>query len=151
MEALPALTDEQRTAVIERIKADPKSGNVAALRAAGVQGTRGQLRALIDDDLAEQIREARGWSLTVVEESAWAVATNTEHPAWDRANARILKAYHPAFRDVSRHELTGKDGGPVELLAGRFDPDQLTLEELHQVRSLLEKATPRELERGDSG
>jgi hypothetical protein len=149
VDALPALTDEQRNAVVEAIRADTKLGNVIALRQAGVEGTKGQLRALIDDELAEQIREARGWSLVQVEQSAWSVATDPEHPSWDRANARILKAYHPAFRDISRHELTGKDGGAIQLIAGRFDPDLWTLEELEQAKTLLEKATPKEITDGN--
>jgi hypothetical protein len=38
-----------------------------------------------------------------------------DHPAWDRANARILKAYHPAFRDNAQLEVTGPNGGPVQI------------------------------------
>lgn len=151
MEPLPALTAEQREEVCELVRADRLIGNVAAMRKAGLRGSRGQLRALIDDDFAEQLLEARGWQITKVEDAAWTVAIDTQHPAWDRANARVLKAHHPAYRDIARHELTGRDGGPIELLAGRFDPDQLTLEELEQVRGLLEKAQPRELESGGDG
>lgn len=148
--ATPALTDEQRRAFLDHVAANKTVGNVAALRAVGVQGTRGKLRQLVGEDLAADAREARGWSLTKVEQTAWDVATDPEHPAWDRANARILKAYHPAFRDAGRVELTGKDGGPIALLAGRYDLEQLTVEELEGLRALLQKARP-ELEAGDVG
>lgn len=95
-----ALTDEQRAAFLALIRDDKTLGNIHALRQAGVPGTRGQLRALIDDDLEAQSREARGWRIRKVEDTTWKVATDTEHPSWDRANARLLKAYGgPQFRD----------------------------------------------------
>lgn len=110
-----AITDEQRNKALELVKANPKLGNAPALRQAGVEGTRGELRRLIDPDLAEQLREARGWSIVDVEQTTWDVAKNPEHPAWDRANARVLKAYHPAFRDRVDVEHTGPDGGPMQV------------------------------------
>lgn len=122
------LTDEERGKFLAAVKADPKIGNVAALRAAGIQGTKGELRRLLDDDLAEAAREARGWSLVAVEQTTWDVAQNPEHPAWDRANARVLKAYHPAYRDQAQLEVTGRNGGPV-LIEGR----QTTLVEVAAV------------------
>jgi hypothetical protein len=152
MDALPALTQEQRDTALNLIRQartdDTALGNVAALRQAGVEGTKGQIRNLIDDDLAEELREARGWSLVRVEDTTFKVAMDPDHPNWDRANSRVLRAYHPAYRDISRHELTGKDGGPVQLIAGRFDPDQLTLEELETLKELAAKATPKEITDG---
>lgn len=100
-----ALTDAQRGKFLDVLRADKYIGNVAALRAAGVQGTKRDLRDLIDDELLEQAREARGWSLLKVENCTWEVATNPEHPSWDRANARVLKAYHPAYRDQARVDV----------------------------------------------
>lgn len=111
-----ALSDEKRGKFLDAVKADPKIGNVAALRAAGVDGTKRDLRAMLTDDLVEDAREARGWSLIDVEQTTWDVAKNPDHPAWDRANARVLKAYHPSFQDTARLEVTGADGGPVEIV-----------------------------------
>jgi hypothetical protein len=151
MEALPALTDKQRQDALELIRADTNLGSVAALRQAGVKGSKGQIHRLIDDDLAEEMREARGWSITAAKQALYDVAVDTDHPSWQRANALFLRSYGgPEFRDVSRHELTGRDGGPISLLAGRFDPDQLTIEELETLRALAAKATPKEITDGDS-
>lgn len=110
------ITDDQRRKFIDHLAAEKTCGIVAALRVAGVQGSRGQLRRAYDQDptLQEQAREARGWNINRVEGVTWEVAVNPDHPSWDRANARLLKAYGgPQFRDQSRLELTGKDGGPV--------------------------------------
>lgn len=111
------LTDEQRTKFLEHLQADKTAGIIATLRAAGVTGSRGQLRRLYDSDvqLQEQAREARGWNINRVEGVTWEVAVDPNHPSWDRANARLLKAYGgQQFRDQSRVELTGADGGPVQ-------------------------------------
>lgn len=111
------VTDRQRAEFLALIKADTAIGSVDALRQTGVAGTRGQLRAWLktDPELERAAREARGWNLNRVEAAAWTVAVDTDHPAWDRANARILKAYHPAFRDSAQLEVTGAGGGPVQI------------------------------------
>ena len=93
-----AVTDAQREKLLEIVKDNPTVGTVTAGRQAGIAGTKGEIRQMLEP-FADEIREARGWSLEKVEQTAWTVAQDTEHPAWDRANARILKAYHPAFRD----------------------------------------------------
>lgn len=114
----PELTDEQRTRFVAIVKKDRKIGNAAALRQAGVEGSRRDLRALLeqDDDLHEEARAARGWNIVDVEASAWKVAADPEHPAWDRANARILKAYNARFRDQATvdHEHSGRVEVTVE-------------------------------------
>jgi hypothetical protein len=138
MEALPALTDKQRQDALELIRADTNLGSVAALRQAGVKGSKGQIHRLIDDELAEEMREARGWSVTAAKQALYDVAVDTEHPSWQRANALFLRSYGgPEFRDVSRHELTGRDGGPLELLA-RSDLSKLNDEQLERVIQALE-------------
>lgn len=153
MDALPALTDEQRATAVQAVKEASEAkqvlGDVAALRQAGVRGSRGQIRKLVDDDLKADFRAARGWSVTAAIQALYTVATDISHPSFERANARLLKAFGgPEFRDVSRHELTGRDGGPMQLIAGRFDPDQLTIEELETLKALAEKAKPKELGNG---
>jgi hypothetical protein len=111
------VTDTQREKFIALVENDKTIGNVDALRKVGVKGSRGNINRWLDkdQDLLHQSRLARGWNLNRVEATAWEVATNPEHPAWDRANARVLKAYHPLFRDQQRLEVTGEDGGPVVL------------------------------------
>lgn len=103
------LTDEQRAAFLAAIQADKTIGNTAALRQAGVEGTKGQLRSFIDDDLAEQAREARGWNIRAVENVDWEVALDKDHPSGDRARSRLLKAYGgQQFRDQATVEHTGQ-------------------------------------------
>jgi hypothetical protein len=109
------LTDDERGKFLDVIRADTTIGNVMALRKAGIDGNKRDLKQLLDDELLEQAREARGWSLTAVEQTTWDVAKDKTHPAWDRANARILKAYHPAFQDTARLELTGRNGEPMQI------------------------------------
>ena len=87
------MTEEQRAAFLAAIEANKEIGHVVALRAAGLEGTKGELKALLTDDLLEDAREARGQNIRRVEAAAWEVAQDTTHPNWDRANARILKAY----------------------------------------------------------
>jgi hypothetical protein len=167
VEPLPALTDEQRQQALDVIRSAKETGetvgNVAALRQVGVHGTRGQLRALIDDDFAHELRTARGYgNETIRAEIARRAIEGVEEDVWhngevvgkrivysDRLLSKMADAFVPEFRDVKRVELTGKDGGAIQLLAGRFDPDQLTLEELEQVRGLLDKATPKEITDGN--
>lgn len=149
METLPELTVEQRTQIVTAVKDNPEIGNVTAIRAAGIEGTRGQLRALIDDDLGAELREARGYGDNAIRSEIKRRAfAGPDDPASGRLLLAAAKAYLPEYRDSSRVELTGRNGGPVELVAGRFDPDQLTTEELTELRSLLEKSR-RELPAGE--
>lgn len=103
-----ALTDVQRRKFLKALADNPALGIRPALRAAGVTGTGRQLRDLYDtdDELQDQARDARGWNLTTVEGVAWEVAKDKDHPSWDRANSRILKAYHPQFRDRTEMDVT---------------------------------------------
>lgn len=150
------LTDEQREAFLAQLRDDNTIGLVRALRNAGVEGTRGQLRQLIssDEQLQDDTRLARGWNLNRVEGVAWEVALDKEHPSWDRANARVLKAYHPAYRDQSRVEHTGLDGGPLEVsnpdVAAALDRFTSTVTRL-AARAAESSGAVRELEPGRAG
>lgn len=109
------LSAEQHARFLALLTEDKALGNVTALKLAGVEGTRGELKALMTDDLLAEAREARGWRIRGVEATTWTVATNPEHPSWDRANARLLKAYGgPQFRDHTQLELSGPDGAPIQ-------------------------------------
>lgn len=111
------VTAKQREKFLSLLRADKSCGIARALHNAGVAGTTGQLRAYFDadTDLQEDARLARGWNINRVEGVAWEVALDKNHQSWDRANARVLKAYHPAYRDSARIEHTGKDGTPMEV------------------------------------
>lgn len=112
------ITDKQRQKFLKILADDHHQGVILALRAAGVEGSKGQLRRLYETDvsLADEAMNARGWNVNRVEGVAWEVAIDKTHPAWNYANTRLLKAYGgPQFRDQTALELTGKDGGPMEV------------------------------------
>lgn len=111
------LSAAQRKKFLQLITANKGMGTRHALREAGFKGTlRAFDRLLADDeDLRADYEHARGRDLDQVEATAWDVAKDTEHPSWFRANQMVLRAWHPAYRDQSRVELTGADGGPVEM------------------------------------
>lgn len=154
MDALPALTDKQRRRVVEVIaearERGETLGNVAALREIGLLGKRSQLRALIDDDLHADIREARGWRVDLIKKAMFDVAVDPQHKHFIQAAKALLSAYGGTeFRDVARHELTGARGGPLQLVAGNLDLNLLSEEKLEALTEILDAATPKELERGE--
>lgn len=112
-------TDECRQHFLKLLAEDHTRGNVHTLIEAmhehGQTIGRGEARKLLDEDLVQEAREARGWNLNRVEGVRWEVALNPDHNQWDKASYSILRAYHPAFKDASKLELTGADGGPVTI------------------------------------
>jgi len=150
---LVEITAEQRAAFLQTIRdsGDEMIGNVAALRAVGVKGTRGQLHDLIDrEGLKEEITEARNRNVEKVKQAVFQVACDPSHKDFQRCAAMWLKAHGGSeWSDRMSHEITGKNGGPIALLAGRYDLEQLTVDELEGLRGLLEKARP-ELTVGDA-
>lgn len=131
------LTDEQRAGFLAAIQADKTIGNVAALRTIGVKGSKRDLKALLDDELEEQARLARGWNIRKVEDTYWGVATNPEHPHYERAAGRLLKAYGgQQFRD----HVAIEHGGHVEVESPDVSAaiDRFTT----TIRRLTERAQP---------
>jgi hypothetical protein len=151
VDALPALTGPQRKKILTTAARNKKLGYVAVMRKAGIEGSRGQLHGLLDDHLKADIREARGQNVAAVEDVIYTVALDPTHPHWPKAVGLVTRAHGgPEYRDeIRRLEHTGRGGGPIELVAGQFDPDQLTTDELGELRGLLDKAR-RELPPGGS-
>lgn len=89
---LDELTPKQLADMLAVIVAEPNIGTVHAARKAGVAGSRRQIRSLLAS-YSEEIREARGWNIVQVENTIWDVAKNPEHPSWERAAGRLVKAY----------------------------------------------------------
>lgn len=139
---LPPLTVKQREKILAVTRRNKALGVAAIMRKAGLTGTRGQLKALVDDDFAGELREARGWNISAVEDVLWKVAANPEHPQWARAIQLLMRARgDQEFRDdLRRLEHTGAGGGPIQLLAGPFNPERLTTEQLEELKRLLEQA-----------
>lgn len=129
VEQPPIVTAEQRAALVDLLAAEPGIGTVAALRRVGVEGTKGQLRALVkqDDNLAEELHEARGKKLR--EELMSRAVDGYEDPIigkdGDIVGYRTVKSdrllefacrmYLPEAKALRGVEVTGRDGGPVEV------------------------------------
>lgn len=111
------LTDDVRARFLELLAASPEAGNVVTLAQAfkdcGQHVYKSEVKPLLDDDLEQQAREARGWVTNRIEGVRWEVALDKTHTQWERANLSLLKAYHPAFADRSKLELSGPEGGPI--------------------------------------
>lgn len=111
----PALTPEQRTKFLELIHQDPSLGTANALRTAGVQGSRGQLKQLVrgDDELAQEAREARGYGDQAIRaEMARRAIVGVDEPVFhqgqvvgyvrkysDRLLGMMAKAHLAEYRD----------------------------------------------------
>lgn len=103
------ITPAQREKALALIGKTRTLGNVAALRTAGVVGSGAHIRTLVvQSGFYDDAAVARGWDLVAVENSTWLVAQDPEHSHWDRANARVLKAYHPLYREQAQLEVSGR-------------------------------------------
>lgn len=126
------LTPARRRRLLELVRGNRQLGNVAALRQVGLRGTRGELRKLLDGDvdLAEELREARGYGNTQIRNELFRRAIEgVDEPVFhqgeivghvrrysDRLLAKMADAYLPEFRDArQRLELTGPGGQPVQV------------------------------------
>lgn len=116
------ITPEQRTKILDLIRGDRNKGTVAVLREAGVIGSRGELRDLVDEEFAEEMREARGLgknnirremvrrAIEGVEEDVYSPSgkkVGTRVVYSDRLLAKLADAYLPEFRKTG----TGGEGG----------------------------------------
>lgn len=113
------LTAGQRDAFLAVLRANPKAGNKAALRKAGVRATKADIDRLFaeDDDLETEVLEARGRNLQAVEQTIWTIATDPEHTSALRAGQMLLARYDPSWRQPDRLavEHSGPDGQPLEV------------------------------------
>jgi hypothetical protein len=138
------LTEKQRAGWLEKLRADPKIGNKAALAEIGVRASRKQIAVLLaDPEFRETYEEARGRHPDQLEAEALRRAVDgVDEPVFhdgevvghvrkysDRLLMAILKARHPAYRE--RVEHTGADGAPLEVTV-RHDHGEL-LDGLEQI------------------
>ncbi len=151
----PVTIDErQRKKLLRLVAKEQTIGTVVALRKAGVQGTKGQLRQLVenDDELRRDLDEARGRGPeTIRAEIKRRAIDGVEEPVYtpsgklagtrriysDRLLALMARANLPEYRDVQRHEHTGPDGRPIEV-------QQTHVIDLHIARLVDELAGRRE-------
>jgi hypothetical protein len=56
----------------------------------------------------------------------------------------LAKARMPEFRDTSRHEVTGKDGGPIQTEGLLIDTRNLSAEQLELLKSVAQTMKERE-------
>lgn len=140
------ISDEQRAQITELVHGDKNLGTVAALRKVGLIGSRGELKNLVDEDLAEQMRDARGMgrnrirqemfrrAIDGVEEDVFSpsgklVGTRTVYS--DRLLAKLADGYLPEF---SKAPGSGEGGGNLSILI-----DQRGVS-LADVRAVLESS-----------
>lgn len=132
------ITRGQRDKTLRLIRKNgSRIGDIRALRRAGVLGTRGQLRQLLntDDELREEIARARGRDPEVIrDEIRRRAIEGVEEPVFgslgngmgsgeigtkrvysDRLLEMMAKAHLPEYQDSVRHEVTGPAGGPLEV------------------------------------
>jgi hypothetical protein len=115
------LTAKQRTAFLAAVHNG--DGTREAFRKAGV--TRGPLMLTkqladnilnADPDLRHDYEIARGRDIDKVESVAYRIALDDEHPKQLDAARFVLENNHDGYRRHARIEVTGADGGPVELV-----------------------------------
>lgn len=120
------LTDRQAEKLLTLIRANPQLGTVAALKQLGIKASRQHARQLTVE-LGEAYEEARGRGHERIRQEIQRRAIDgVDEPVYqggeqvgvirrysDRLLLALAKAQLPEYRD--RVELTGADGGPVQL------------------------------------
>ncbi len=82
-----------------------------------------------DAEFATAFRDAEQMSADLLESIAYERATRKDFPS-DTLCIFLLKGLRPErYRENSRIELTGANGGPVQLQAGRLSDEELLLAE----------------------
>jgi len=135
---LKPLDDTTREAIVRRIQKYGRDiGDIHAMRDAGVPGTRGTLRRILeaDDELQAMIAVARGRDPEVIrDEIRRRAIEGAVEPVFgslgagmgsgeigakrvysDRLLEMMAKAHLPEYRDTRHLEVTGANGGPVEV------------------------------------
>lgn len=140
------ITDQQRADLLTAIRGNRNVGTAAAMRSVGLIGSKGELKLLIDEDLAEQMRDARGMGrnrirqemfrraiegveVDVFSPSGKLVGTRIEYS--DRLLAKLADGYLPEFRKTLS---PGEGGGNLSIT---IDQRGVSLAE---VRAVLEAA-----------
>lgn len=127
-----SLTTHELEKLLTVVAKEPELGNVKAMRAAGIREhyTNGALKALLDQDVIEQLREVRG---EPAKKALHMVAASPWHKHWPTAIRAVLPAYGGAeFQENHRVELVGEGGGPVVIegraVVGLADVNRLAAE-----------------------
>lgn len=111
------MTNKQRADILKALGKQPMMGNKRAFAEAGVRMTKNQIAATLEDDpeFADDLAIARGVDPDVLEYPLVLVAKDPEHKHWPTAIRLVMQARHPSYGDKTRLELTGADGGPMEV------------------------------------
>lgn len=114
------IPDEVRARFIELLHTKPAPGNTMALVQAfhdcGDHVYKSEVKHLLDEDLKADAREARGWDPDAVTDTLYAIGKDKDHPQVVRAATLLLQAHGgPEWRTKNSLEVSGPDGGPVEV------------------------------------
>lgn len=113
---------EQRKRFLELVRDDAEMGDIRAAREVGVPGKRAQVRAAIeaDPDLKADLRQARreglgkqGLGIKSLYKVLSEIVSDPEHK--DRLKAAMYALNLNGVVERQRVEMTGEDGGPVEV------------------------------------
>lgn len=128
------VTETEWAAFLALIRANPTIGNKAAFAAANVHLTRDQISSLLaEPDRRDEYNEARGRSQERIRAAiAQRAIDGIEEPIVsvkgeivgykriysDRLLALMAKAHLPEYRETKHLEITGGEGGPVQVQQG---------------------------------
>lgn len=85
----------------------------AACKVAGISRESAYKRKRVNKEFSDRWDAALLEAVEVLEAAAWSRATTTS----DTLLIFLLKAHKPEkYRETTRNEITGKDGGPVEII-----------------------------------
>lgn len=118
------ITDKQRAAILAACQEDRTLGHARAARAAGVEGTTGQIRYALaqDADFQEGLREQNiaylqtiGLGVDKLLEKLAYVVSDDGNSSQLRAIERGLTFHGIYFHDKQQVEVTGRDGAAIEI------------------------------------
>lgn len=111
------MTQAQRAKILKALADKPMMGNKLAFAQAGVRMTKAQIAATLeaDPEFADDLAIARGVDPDILEFPLVLVAKDPDHKHWPTAIRLVMQARHPSYGDKTKVELSGPDGGPMEV------------------------------------
>lgn len=121
---MPSLSADQREHFLTLLRENRELGNWQAVQRTLAETGGGRLfksecKRYLDAELVDDAREARGtaWPIVKIIDNLNTIATSVDHPQAVKAAEIMLNGPYgePGWGRKSALELTGADGGPIEL------------------------------------